>query len=124
MALLQHAVADPDISRYLQTQTEWRLYERLWVDLRESPSHAASFTLLNRYWVMSATYDGVAVSCLLWALAVVVAPLIKNGCGNAALSLLFVIAACLAFWQGLNYFRFQIFELIATLASSKRRIIA
>lgn len=46
----------------------WRLYVRLWAKLRDEPRLSNSFSQVNRYWVMSATYDGVFLSLITWAL--------------------------------------------------------
>lgn len=58
---------------YLDTSREidrgiWRLYVRLWAEIRHSDSVTPSLQLLKRYWVMAATYDGIAISMALWAL--------------------------------------------------------
>ncbi len=47
-----------------------RLYVRLWAELRQSPDLAPSLALLKRYWVMAATYDGVAVAVMIWAMVI------------------------------------------------------
>lgn len=117
-----HDAASEDIARYLDgTEKPWRLYERLWVDLRESREHGASFSLLNRYWVMAATYDGIAISSLVWAVVLFFEPPVTEK------ALVFPILAAassgLSFWQGHNYFKYQVHEIAATLASSRRRLI-
>lgn len=47
-----------------------RLYVRLWAEIRQIPDLAPSLILLKRYWVMAATYDGLAVAILTWALVI------------------------------------------------------
>ena len=47
-----------------------RLYIRLWAELRQSPDLTPSLALLKRYWVMAATYDGMAVALMIWALVI------------------------------------------------------
>jgi hypothetical protein len=50
------------------TRGLWRLYIRLWTEVRQVERLSPSFLLLKRYWVMAATYDGLAVALLLWSL--------------------------------------------------------
>lgn len=103
----------------------WRLYERLWVDIRESRKHATSFSLLSRYWVMAATYDGVATSCLIWTLVFLTKPPLPWSDCDMWLLLAFVLASSAAFFrQGHNYFKYQVLEVVATLAASTKRLIS
>lgn len=44
-----------------------RLYILLWAEIRQMDQLSPSLSLLNRYWVMAATYDGLAVALLVWA---------------------------------------------------------
>ncbi len=101
-----------------------KLYDRLWVDLRESASHLGSFSLLRRYWVMAATYDGLAAASVLWALVVATEPPFE-GTGLAFWGPLVasLSTAVLAYSQGQDFFKTQIFELVATLAAAKERLI-
>ena len=110
---------------YLEAEDgTWRLYERLWVDLRESRRHAPSFQLLNRYWVMSATYDGVAVASLTWSFVLAAEPLLPAGNWlNAFLPLAALAIAGLCWWQANNYLKYQLREMLATFASSRQRLI-
>jgi hypothetical protein len=47
-----------------------RLYVRLWAEVRQSPALTPSFSLLKRYWVMAATYDGIAMSIWIWVFTI------------------------------------------------------
>jgi hypothetical protein len=62
----------PEYSKYLNLpegeRGPWRLYVRLWAKLRDEPKLINSFTQAKRYWVMSATYDGVFISLCTWIL--------------------------------------------------------
>lgn len=42
------------------------LYNRMWSELRQSKDLTPSYTLINRYWVLAATYDGLACASLIW----------------------------------------------------------
>lgn len=124
-AIEQHRITAPEVKSYLSgTDRPWRLYERLWVDIRESRKHASSFSVLNRYWVMAATYDGIAMSSLIWFLALVTAPPLPWNDRDLWLLLFFVLASAGVFFrQGHNYFKYQILEIVATLAASSKRLV-
>jgi len=47
----------------------WSLYTRLWAEARQRPDLKPSLDHLNRSWVISATYDGLVVSFMVWVLA-------------------------------------------------------
>lgn len=50
----------------LRAGRDRQLYDRLWVLLRTLPELRESFALVKRYWVLSATFDGLMVAVLLW----------------------------------------------------------
>jgi hypothetical protein len=65
-ALARHGLA-ARYARYLDDPRDLdRLYNRMWAEARQSPSLTASFALLKRYWVMAATYDGLALAFFVW----------------------------------------------------------
>jgi hypothetical protein len=121
----QHRIAVQDVEDYLDGPDKpWRLYERLWVDIRESRKHASSFSVLNRYWVMAATYDGIAMSSLIWLLTLVAAPPLPWNDRGMWLLLLFALASTVvSFIQGHNYFKYQVREIVATLAASTKKLV-
>lgn len=41
------------------------LYVRAWAEIRSKQEYSKSFSFLNRYWVMTATYDGLLASLLI-----------------------------------------------------------
>lgn len=43
-----------------------RLYVKLWAKVRHNEKLEPSFSLLRRYWVMTATYDGLTTVALVW----------------------------------------------------------
>ncbi|MBN2088442.1 hypothetical protein JW964_02465 [candidate division KSB1 bacterium] len=47
-----------------------RLYVRLWAEIRQNPTLSPSFSLIRRYWVMAATYDGLAFAVLSWIIMI------------------------------------------------------
>jgi hypothetical protein len=48
------------------------LYQRMWVEIRQSSELAPSLNLLNRWWVMAATYDGIAMSLIFYAIIIII----------------------------------------------------
>ena len=125
-ALAGHGLASvPPIGEYLaqeDARTYWRLYVRLWAELRHSPSMAPHLSLLKRYWVMAATYDGVAVALLVWALVScfcgfwpgVAIPVGGWLSGLVAFGLLLASLACGR--EAGRYLIYQVEEIVASLA--------
>lgn len=96
------------------------LYTRMWAHVRCYPELQQSFSLLNRYWVLSASYDGLAIAALVWLLPVwqafVAAPGLASG-GWAALWSTAILVALASCWhRAREYKRYQIEELVATVA--------
>jgi hypothetical protein len=48
------------------------LYQRMWAEIRQCSALSPSLTLLNRWWVMAATYDGIAMNFIFYALIIVI----------------------------------------------------
>ncbi len=100
----------------------WRLYTRLWAEVRQCPELAPSFLLLKRYWVMAATYDGVAFAIFIWI------AVFFNWCigydiqkkldwkvgGIVILLLAFIASACMR--EAGRYVEYQVEELVASIA--------
>lgn len=47
---------------------ESALYVRMWAEVRQRERYSTSFSLLRRYWVSSATLDGLFVAFVAWAM--------------------------------------------------------
>jgi len=98
------------------------LYVRLWAELRETPELAPSMALCKRYWVMAATYDGVAFALLIWMGSIILwksgllpdAPPTHQAFGLMLLVMGFALYGCLR--EAARYKLNQIEELVATLA--------
>lgn len=64
--LSAHGLSDHDVLKpYLLKVKEkglWRLYIRLWAVIRDSDKYTNSLSLVRRYWVMAATYDGLSMT--------------------------------------------------------------
>jgi hypothetical protein len=99
------------------------LYTRLWAEVRHSERVSASLELLNSYWVKAATFDGLAVSLLIWFLVflssafgwVVIADISRLI--SAVFATFFLIASISCFNEASRYREYQAKELVATIAS-------
>jgi hypothetical protein len=119
---------EPSFLNYIKRKDSrgvWRLYVRLWADIRHSPLAEPSLQLLKRYWVMAATYDGVSVSVFVWG-----ALFISVGFGFGTITqvpkaflfvigvILFLLAyACLR--EAGRYVIYQVEEIVASIASTR-----
>jgi len=101
----------------------WALYVRLWADLRSDPRMAASVSLGNRYWVMAATYDGLAFAILIWGAVAAsftfgwgTERVLEVPLGIAAMLFASTVAwACLR--EAARHAEYQIHELVAATAA-------
>jgi hypothetical protein len=114
-----HPAGRPDAG--VAAEGAQQLYMLLWTKLRQSPHLQPSLQLLNRYWVMAATYDGMAVAALLWALVLllwwrgIVLPVAGTPLPGAA-AVVCVGLCWLYLREAERYTRVQLGELVATLA--------
>ena len=101
----------------------WALYVRLWADLRSDPKMVTSVSLGNRYWVMAATYDGLAFAILMWGL---VSASFSFGWATPAileirLGWFGIASSLLAAWaclrEAARYTEYQVYELVAATAT-------
>jgi hypothetical protein len=121
--MMAHGLCDREpVNEYLRRSGvkdfRGRLYSRLWTEVRQSESLKASFALLNRYWVMSATYDGLATALGIWAF-VFIALAIRGRLSPilavvTAVIFPILVAACLR--EAGRYGKSQLEELAATVA--------
>jgi hypothetical protein len=91
------------------------LYNRLWVHVRTVPELKESFALLKRYWVLAATFDGLAVAVLAYNGPVWLGRVTLGNLGAAALSIATVVVAGFFLRQAAEYRRYQVDELVATV---------
>ncbi len=99
------------------------LYTRMWAHVRSFSSLGESFSLLNRYWVLSASYDGVGVAVMMWLLPLWGPLLDKPGAQQGSdwavavgLSLATFVATYYCWRRAREYKRYQVEELVATVA--------
>jgi hypothetical protein len=98
------------------------LYQRLWVEVRQSNEFLPSLNLLNRWWSMAATFGGIAFSLIVWILIINATVELNFG---AIDSLLFkycililglIALSLLSFREAARLERNQIEELIASIS--------
>lgn len=98
------------------------LYRRLWAELRESEHLKASFSFLERKWVMQATYDGLAMALLVWWFVVFRASWLVGVESRLApeigipLDILLIILVLTCWREASRAFATQVGELVATVA--------
>jgi hypothetical protein len=98
----------------LRAGEDRQLYDRLWVLVRTLPELAASFALLKRYWILSATFDGLMVAVLLWNVPIFL--VLEAGTGEqAALSVVTLALAGFSLRQASEYRSYQGAEIVATV---------
>ena len=104
-----------------------RLYTRLWAEARQCSVLAPSLSLLNRYWVMAATYDGVAVAAFTW-IFVFLGWCLGYGIEEkldwkfgviVILILIFISKTCMR--EAGRYTKYQIEELVASIAAQRAK---
>lgn len=118
--------SSPLFKKYLD-RTEvrgiWRLYVKLWAEIRRDEKYSNSLSFLKRYWVMAATYDGLASTFIITLLlsieswvGVVADPSIDNHLlGSFIVVIQFAIfLACLR--EANRYVKYQVEEVVATIA--------
>lgn len=108
-----------------ESRGDWRLYVRMWAELRIAPTLAPSFSLLRRYWVMAATYDGISVALFVWAAVLVLCSFGMGGCvpidkwlaipGAGTL----VISSFACSHEAGRYVEYQVEELVASIVAKR-----
>ncbi|MEM6992620.1 MAG: hypothetical protein AAF721_19055 [Myxococcota bacterium] len=111
------------------------LYNRLWVHVRTVKELSTTLSLVKRYWILAATFDGMGIALLAWlwplGASLVLAP--DAGLGGPAsvvLAIGLVVSAFFCWRQAAEYRRYQVDELVATavhwhaLQSSERAAVA
>ncbi len=122
-------ISQEPFKEYLQREnlSISRLYTRLWAEVRQSPALMPSFSLIKRYWVMAATYDGIAISLVIWIFMISFWCL---GIGFPVsldwkigilviLSLIFAFLACSR--EAGRYGKYQVEELVASIATQRAK---
>lgn len=100
-----------------------RLYSRMWTEIRQSKHLMESYTLLNRYWFMGATYDGLGMASIVWFFVVCIWMILERRY-HPLLGILVIILILLPFvcWrEAYRYKKYQMEELVATLSYQRNR---
>jgi hypothetical protein len=131
--LKAHGLADEGtFKEYIGRSTDGgvrRLYIRLWAEVRQLDQLSPSLVVLNRYWVMAATYDGLATALFIWAIVfsvwsagIGIAPPLELRVGIPVIALLLLIAYfCLR--EAQRFVRNQVEELVATISVQRSKSI-
>lgn len=91
---------------------ETALYVRMWAEVRQREIFAPSFSLLRRYWVSSATLDGLFVALSTWAALLA---LVQQDVHGWIPSIATFLGALFCLREARRYGEFQREELVATL---------
>jgi hypothetical protein len=91
---------------------ETALYVRMWAEVRQRAIFAPSFSLLRRYWVSSATLDGLFVALSTWAALLA---LVQQDVHGWIPSIATFGGALFCLREARRYGEFQREELVATL---------
>lgn len=91
---------------------ETALYVRMWAEVRQRETFAPSFSLLRRYWVSSATLDGLFVALSTWAALLA---LVQQDVHGWIPSIATFGGALFCLREARRYGEFQREELVATL---------
>jgi len=92
-----------------------RVYVRWWAELREDSRVRESYSLIRRYWVLAATYDGLGASALVWAMFLGLGNL-RGSPLTATLAVVPVLASYVCFREATRFGNHQVEELCATIA--------
>lgn len=91
---------------------ETALYVRMWAEVRQREIFAPSFSLLRRYWVSSATLDGLFVALTTWAALLA---LVQQDVHGWIPSIATFCGALFCLREARRYGEYQREELVATL---------
>lgn len=106
-----------------------RLYIRMWAEIAQKRPRSVAFNLLQRYWVMAATYDGLGAAFLVWGVVLIVCacPVYVTHAvvmGSALIGFAICLGlSALSFKQGARYYAYQIEELVADFAVVHREVL-
>lgn len=94
------------------------LYGFLWVELRENSKFSNSFSLIKRYWVQTATFDGLISSFGSWALVLLLLTYKYKRIDDTLIGLggilLFILLGILALVEARRYKSYQMREIVHT----------
>lgn len=94
-------------------------YTEMWFFLRQTPEASKTLTFINRYWVMQATYEGLAFSFLLGSIIEFVAGLFSAFMLHALIAFILVVGGIFCFYEGTRYAESQISEVVIAYKNLK-----
>jgi hypothetical protein len=105
----------------------WRLYVRLWAVIRENKNYTNSLSLLKRYWVMAATYDGLSISIMTililflesW-IGIIGAPIIISPIIGIVILILLIFFFLACIREADRYVIYQMEEVIGTISATEK----
>jgi len=121
---------DSTIKDYLERSLyrgTWRLYVRLWAEVRATSDLTQSLSFLKRYWVMAATYDGLTFSFLLGILLIIEIQIDAGRTLSEGIPYFFgiisfffiILIICLR--EANRFLEYQVEELVATVAAYRAK---
>jgi hypothetical protein len=116
---LSQTTAIQDYLQRTRSEGEWRLYIRFWGELRNAPEMALPLSFLNRYWVMAATYDGVAFALIVWF--IVFAHCLDFNLETVALLIIVAFMSVVCFHEASRYIHHQRENLVATITEKRAK---
>lgn len=124
-----HGLKNDLINEYIERaefRGIWRLYVRLWAVVRGNKKYANSLSLLNRYWVMAATYDGLSIFLLIvtfiisdFGFGILGDKVIPGLWITFVIIIIVIFAFCACIREANRYLVYQVEELIATFAAGE-----
>lgn len=118
-AILYCRDADHPLMVY-RTITDCKLYyTHMWAFLRHSHKAAATFSFINRYWVMQAVYEGLATSFLIGCILGVILCMTQITIIHIFILLFSVIAFFFCCHEGTRYAETQISEVVIAYKTFK-----
>lgn len=122
-----HNLNKKDFVKTYDKNDNWELYARLWQELVHSKDNSLAIKHLSRYWALSALFDGVAISFFTISVLTFVSnyswffePIFSSKL-NWTLTISFFLLFILSLGQGAKYYKYQIADLIATIATIKNK---
>lgn len=112
-ALIAHGLNDLEIIKYYMNGHHEALYRQMWCEIAHTISVDKStqhyYQNLIRYWSMSATYDGIALAFLVWAIVLMYTH-------YYLWMVISFIAGLITFHRGFIYYKNQIRDIVAYYA--------
>lgn len=98
-----------------------QLYSRLWAVVRDRGELKVSYDLLNKYWMLAASFDGLSMACLVWLLPILHAWDPTRPIPTFALTIGTVLLGWVCLAQARTYREYQMHELVATVLNWEER---